>query len=68
MMVANSRIPKYKYNQSGCKDATAYAAIENIRRGERRKLIDKLKLLANSYGYRIVSTIRLEEMDGDDDE
>lgn len=66
--MANSRIPKYKYNQSGCKDATAYAAIENIRREERRTLIGKLKQLANSYGYRIVGTIRVKEMDGDGDD
>ena len=66
--MANSRIPKHKYNESGCKDTTAYAAIENVRREERRRLVHKLKLLANSYGYRIVSTIRVEEMDGDGDD
>lgn len=66
--MANSRIPKHKYNESGCKDTTAYAAIEDVRREERRKLISKLKQLANSYGYRIVGTIRVKEMEGDGDD
>ena len=54
-----------RHNISGCKDTTAYEAMQNIRREERRALIGKLKSLANSYGYRIVSTIRLKELDGD---
>ena len=52
-------------NSSGCTDATAYEAIKNVRREERRKLIAELKALANKHGYRIVSTIRLKDMDGD---
>ena len=50
---------------SGCTDVTAYEAIKNVRREERRKLIAELKALANKHGYRIVSTIQLKDMDGD---
>ena len=52
-------------NSSGCTYATAYEAIKNVRREERRRLIAELKALANKHGYRIVSTIRLKDMDGD---
>ena len=52
-------------NSSGCTDATAYEAIKNVRREERRRLIAELKALANKHGYRIVSTIQLKDMDGD---
>ena len=52
-------------NSSGCADITAYEAIKNVRREERRRLIAELKALANKHGYRIVSTIQLKDMDGD---
>lgn len=52
-------------NSSGCTDITAYEAIKNVRREERRRLIAELKALANKHGYRIVSTIQLKDMDGD---
>ena len=54
-----------RINSSGCTDITAYEAIKNVRREERRRLIAELKTLANKYGYRIVSTIQLKDMDGD---
>ena len=54
-----------RMNFSGCRDTTAYSAMQNIRRDERRKLIAALKAVASSHGYRIVSTIKLKEMDGD---
>lgn len=54
-----------RINSSGCTDVTAYEAIKNVRREERRRLIAELKALANKYGYRIVSTIQLKDMDGD---
>ena len=54
-----------RINSSGCADITAYEAIKNVRREERRRLIAELKALANKRGYRIVSTIRLKDMDGD---
>lgn len=54
-----------RVNSSGCADITAYEAIKAVRREERRKLIAELKALANEHGYRIVSTIRLKDMDGD---
>ena len=50
---------------SGCTDITAYEAMKAVRREERRTLIAELKALANRHGYRIVSTIRLKDMDGD---
>ena len=54
-----------RINSSGCTDITAYEAIKNVPREERRKLIAELKALANKHGYRIVSTIQLKAMDGD---
>ena len=38
-------------NSSGCTDVTAYEAIKNVRREERRRLIAELKALANKHGY-----------------
>ena len=61
----NSKNPNEKYNESGCSDSTAYIAIQKLRREERRQLITDLKMLANQRGYRIVSNIRLKEMDGE---
>ena len=37
-------------NSSGCTDVTAYEAIKNVRREERRRLIAELKALANKHG------------------
>ena len=54
-----------RLNGSGCTDSTAYEAMKAVRREERRNLIAELKALANEHGYRIVSTIRLKDMDGD---
>lgn len=54
-----------RLNSSGCTDITAYEAVKAVRREERRRLIVELKALANKHGYRIVSTIRLKDMDGD---
>ena len=34
---------KEKYNQSGYKDMTAFEAVQNVRREERRKLIAEIK-------------------------
>ncbi len=64
--MTNSKNPNEKYNESGCTDSTAYIAIQNVRREERRQLITELKTLANRRGYRIVSTIRLKEIGGED--
>ena len=41
------------YNNSGCVDKTAYEALKNIRREERRALINLLKLTAENHGYEI---------------
>ena len=54
-----------RLNGSGCTDITVYEAMKAVRREERRNLIAELKALANRHGYRIVSTIRLKDMDGD---
>ena len=54
-----------RHNGSGCTDITAYEAMKAVRREERRTLIAELKALANRHGYRIVSTIRLKDMDCD---
>jgi hypothetical protein len=49
------------FNTSGCKDMTAYAAIKNVQRDEKKKLIEELKAYAEKYGYKIVGIVRLEE-------
>lgn len=64
--MSSDKIPHDKYNQSGCTDTTAYQALLHVRREERRRLITELKTLANRHGYRIVSTIRLKEIGGED--
>lgn len=65
--MANSRQPDFRYNDSGYSDLTAFEALKNVRREERRQLIYELKALANKYGYRIVSTIQLKEIESDSD-
>ena len=61
----NTKNPDMKFNDSGCKDMTAYEALRNIQREERRNLIAAIKALAKERGYRIVNVIELEELDGD---
>lgn len=53
------------YNKSGCKDKTAYEALKNVRREERRKLIEELNAVAQRYGYIITSKITLKEISED---
>lgn len=53
---------KEKLNASGCRDETAYEAIKNIRREERKRLIADITELAARRGYEITSNIRLEEI------
>ena len=50
------------YNNSGCVDKTAYEALKNIRREERRALINLLKLTAENHGYEITNRIELREI------
>jgi len=52
-------------NQSGLKDKTAYEAIQNVRREERKKLIEKLHLVAKENGYMITGKIYLKEISDD---
>jgi len=52
-------------NQSGLKDKTAYEAIQNVRKEERRKLREKLHALANENGYVITGKIYLKEISDD---
>lgn len=52
-----------RYNSSGCKDMTAYNAMRNIKKEERRRLIEKLKEVAGQHGYEIISIIRLKELE-----
>ena len=49
-------------NASGCTDITAYEALHNVRREEKRKLIAEIKELAASYGYEIDCRIDLKEI------
>lgn len=50
------------YNNSGCIDRTAYEALKNIRREERRALINLLRLTAENHGYEITNRIELKEI------
>ena len=63
--MSNTKKPDSRYNDSSCIDMTAYEAIENIRREERKKLISEIKKLAKDYGYRITNVIEIEEIEGD---
>lgn len=65
--MSNSKKPNIKYNASGCEDTTAYQAIKNVQREERRQLIADLKTLACQRGYKIVSTIKLKGIESDVD-
>lgn len=53
---------KTLFNGSGCKDTTAYAAILNVQRDEKKRLIADLKELAKKRGYRIKGCIELREV------
>lgn len=63
--MAHSRKPDMKYNESGCIDKTAYATINRIRKDERKKIIYEMKELAQKHGYKIISIIRLREIEGE---
>ena len=63
--MASKRNPDMRYNDSGYTDLTAYEALKSVRQEERRNLIAEMKALANKYGYRIVSTIELKEIESD---
>lgn len=56
---------KEKYNQIGYKDMTAYEAVKNVHREERRKLIAEIRVLAQSHGYVITGAINLKEINDD---
>ena len=49
-------------NKSGCKDKTAYEAIKNVRREERRKVIEEMKAVAEKHGYLITSKVSIKEI------
>ena len=55
-------VNKEMLNQSGLKDKTAYEAIQNVRKEERRKLREKLHAIANENGYVITGKIYLKEI------
>ena len=63
MFVANTKNPDLRYNNSGYADMTAYEALQNVRREERRQLIAELKEVAKKHGYKITSTIELKELE-----
>ena len=53
-------VNKEMLNQSGLKDKTAYEAIQNVRKEERRKLREKLHALANENGFVVVAVVLWE--------
>lgn len=64
-MRKNKKVNKDFLNGSGCKDFTAYEAIKNVQREERKRLLADIAELAASRGYEIASVIRLKEIDYD---
>lgn len=51
-----------KFNSSGCKDLTAYKAIENIESEERlRKLLKKIFRLCELYGFHLEERLVLRD-------
>ena len=56
---------KEKFNQSGYRDMTAYEAVKNVRREERRKLIAEIRELARKHGYIITGQINIKEITDD---
>lgn len=44
---------------------TAYEAVKNVHREERRKLIAEIRALAQSHGYVITGAINLKEIKDD---
>ena len=63
----NTRQNDIKYNNSGYMDNTAYYAIKNIQKEERKQLISQIKELAKRHGYEVTSIIRLRAL-GDEEE
>ncbi|MBE7048463.1 MAG: hypothetical protein E7393_03715 [Ruminococcaceae bacterium] len=61
----SSRAPDLKYNDSGYVDNTSFEALKKIRREERRQLIYEIKELAKKYGYEVINTIELKEIESD---
>ena len=53
------------YNNSRCLDLTAYKAMKEVQREEKRQIISEIKEVAKKHGYAIVSTIKLKEMECD---
>ena len=44
---------------------TAFEAVQNVRREERRKLIAEIKALARKHGYIITGQINIKEITDD---
>lgn len=65
--MANARSSDFRYNDSGYSDMTAFEALNNVRREEYKQIISELKAVANKYGYRIVGTIQLKEIESESD-
>ena len=63
----NTRQNDIKYNNSGYMDNTAYYAIKNIQKEERKQLISIMKELAKRHGYEIISIIKLRALSDDED-
>lgn len=64
-MIEGEAMNNELYNKSGCKDKTAYEALKNVRREERRKLIEEINSVAKKYGYTITSKITLKDISED---
>lgn len=50
-------------NQEGYRDSTAGAALSNVEREERIKLIQDVKALIESHGYSLINRLVLRDND-----
>ena len=64
--MSNSRQPDIKYNKSGYADTTAYEAMKNVQREERKQIVSQMQEIAKKYGYKIINRIELKALNSDE--
>mgnify|MGYP002520027599 CR=1 FL=1 len=55
----NTKQPDMRYNDSGYNDSTAYEALKNVQKEERRQLICELKELAKSHNVSAGDVLKI---------
>jgi hypothetical protein len=64
--MSNSRQLDIKYNKSGYVDTTAYEAMKNVQREERKQIVSQMQEIAKKYGYKIINRIELKALNSDE--